>query len=559
MAAEGRRFTKGSDDFYDFPCLPCSKEGKNVASVKHCVDCDENLCTSCLNDHNKFSGMKGHQILDKVQRSVGRNLQLPSQRCTKHGGRLIDVYCPNHDSVCCSTCIAVEHSSCHGIKFIPDVAKGVSKSKEFQQFEADMKNLQSRYVSLIQMEDAELQALRQEQERICKEIRTLRNKINKHFDKMEEELLNEVNTKFKQHKQKVDIDRKETDEVLAEIQSRGHQLNESGHGNESELFALLKSGRKKITESCSIADRLERSRKPLRLELQTDRTILEILKENYGMARLTESFVSVSVSPLGSYSTKVDGDKVDCRIRDICLTSEGCIFLTDNKNKRLKKLDSAYNVLSCLDLPDSPFGVCRIDGKQIAVTLIDIKKVQFVLNTEPMKMQTSFSVGDRCRSIAHNSGLLYVCCGGWEDKKEGPGRLEIYTIDGMLLRSFFSSLEVPLYVDIFNNGREIYVSDWKNGLVVLDKYGNNLLRYRYEEKKETYGLCRLTDNKICIAFYEYNEVVVVTNDGGQQQLILTKKDGAEIPTALCYDRKHSRLIMASGELRNKIQVFQLEC
>ncbi|XP_053375214.1 E3 ubiquitin-protein ligase TRIM33-like isoform X2 [Mercenaria mercenaria] len=253
MAVDGRKLGesvyRGSDDFHDFPCSPCSKEGRDVAAVKHCVDCDENMCTSCLKDHNKFSAMKGHQILDKVQRSVGRKLQLPNQRCTKHGGRLIDVYCPIHDSICCSTCIAVEHSSCPGIKFIPDVAKGISKSKEFQQFEADMKNLQSRFVSLIQSEDVELQALQQEQERICKEIRTLRNKINKHFDKMEEELLNEVNTKFKQHKQKVETDREETDGVLNEIKSRSHQLYESRHGNESELFALLKTGRKRMKES----------------------------------------------------------------------------------------------------------------------------------------------------------------------------------------------------------------------------------------------------------------------------------------------------------------------
>ncbi|XP_045170656.2 uncharacterized protein LOC123533087 isoform X3 [Mercenaria mercenaria] len=559
MAAEGRRFTKGSDDFYDFPCLPCSKEGKNVASVKHCVDCDENLCTSCLNDHNKFSGMKGHQILDKVQRSVGRNLQLPSQRCTKHGGRLIDVYCPNHDSVCCSTCIAVEHSSCHGIKFIPDVAKGISKSNEFQQFEADMKTLQSRYVAFTQSEGVELQALQQEQESICKEIRTLRNKINKHFDKMEEELLNEVNTKFKQYKQKVQIDRKETDEVLAEIQGRIHQLHESRHGNESELFALLKTGRKKMKECCNIADRLERSRKPLKLELQTDRTILETLNENYAMAHLVESFGSVSVSLLDTYGIKVDDDKSDCDICGFCMTNDGCIFLADYENKRLKKLDSTYNVLSCLNLPDSPFGLCRIDDMQFAVTLISQKKVQLVHNTEPMKLQKSFMVGDRCRSIAHNNGLLYVCCGGSNMRKEGPGHLEIYNIDGGLLRSFFDSLSVPVYLDISNNGREIYVSDPGNVFIVFDKNGKVLIRYEHGDKNRMNGICRITDNKLCCAVLASNEIIVIANDGRQQQQILTGKDGVIKPKTLCYDSKHSRLIVFMCEFRNEIKVFQLEC
>jgi hypothetical protein len=113
MAVDGRKIRQslyqGSDIEHDFPCSPCSKGGKNEAAIKHCVECDENLCQSCMDDHNKFSSMKGHQLLNTVKQPSGRQQELPSQRCEKHGGKLIDVYCPGHDTVCCSTCISVEH------------------------------------------------------------------------------------------------------------------------------------------------------------------------------------------------------------------------------------------------------------------------------------------------------------------------------------------------------------------------------------------------------------------------------------------------------------------
>jgi hypothetical protein len=113
MAVDGRKIRQslyqGSDIEHDFPCSPCSKGGKNEAAIKHCVECDENLCQSCMDDHNKFSSMKDHQLLDTVKQPSGRQQELPSQRCEKHGGKLIDVYCPGHDTVCCSTCISVEH------------------------------------------------------------------------------------------------------------------------------------------------------------------------------------------------------------------------------------------------------------------------------------------------------------------------------------------------------------------------------------------------------------------------------------------------------------------
>jgi hypothetical protein len=92
-----------------FRVLLVLKEGKNVAAIKHCVECDENLCQKCLGDHNKFSVMRGHQLLDTVKQLSGKKQELPSQRCERHGGKLIDVYCPGHDKVGCSTCMTIEH------------------------------------------------------------------------------------------------------------------------------------------------------------------------------------------------------------------------------------------------------------------------------------------------------------------------------------------------------------------------------------------------------------------------------------------------------------------
>ncbi|XP_045170655.2 uncharacterized protein LOC128545922 isoform X1 [Mercenaria mercenaria] len=276
------------------------------------------------------------------------------------------------------------------------------------------------------------------------------------------------------------------------------------------------------------------------------------------MAHLVESFGSVSVSFLDTHGIKMKDDKYDCRVVSFCMTDEGYIFLTDYENKRLKKLDNTYSIVSYLDLPDSPSGVCRIGDVRFAVTLTNQKKVQFVLTTEPMKLQTSFSVGDRCRSIAHSNGLLYVCCGGYAFKEEGPGHLEIYNIDGGLLRSFFDSLTVPAYLDISNNGREIYVSDPAKGLVVLDKNGKLLIQYQHGDKKEMHCICRITDNKLCCAVFSSNEIVMIANDGRQKQQILTEKDGLKQPRALCYDSKHSRLIVYMDGFRNEIKVFQLK-
>ena len=92
MAVDGRKFkdtfSHGSDDYHDFSCSPCTKDGRNVAPIKYCVECDENLYTTCMKHHNKFAVMRGHQLLDKARTQSCQRSQLPSQRCDKHGGKI---------------------------------------------------------------------------------------------------------------------------------------------------------------------------------------------------------------------------------------------------------------------------------------------------------------------------------------------------------------------------------------------------------------------------------------------------------------------------------------
>lgn len=112
MAVDGKDLSDtlrlGSEDWIEYPCTPCAKDGKNVASIKHCVECTKNLCKLCLTFHDKFTS--GHRILDKPCSQTGQKKpEPPVQRCDKHDGKMVDLYCPGHDDVGCATCVAVDH------------------------------------------------------------------------------------------------------------------------------------------------------------------------------------------------------------------------------------------------------------------------------------------------------------------------------------------------------------------------------------------------------------------------------------------------------------------
>ncbi|XP_053404033.1 transcription intermediary factor 1-beta-like [Mercenaria mercenaria] len=430
MEVEGRKLIKslyqGSDDVHDFPCSPCAKEEKNVAAAKHCVECDVNLCTTCLNHHSKFSVMKGHQLLDKVKTPGGQKPELPSQRCDKHGGNVIDVYCPSHDKVGCSTCIAVEHSTCQGISFIPDVAKHSRSSEELQQLETAISSLQTRFLALKQKKQKELDCSKREKDKLLQEIKSERKKINDQLDKMETELLNEVDASLKMKVQNIDSDIKEVEDTLASLGKDRQKIQAAKSENVSEKYVQVKLGHERQKVATDRLETLERSKKIGRLWFDPYHQITGSKNNIVGQII---SYSAIEAERLfGEFDARIGTDGAIC-IEDMCLCESGSITMTDYDNKNIKKMNKSYSVTSFLTVNDNPFGICQIDMSLLAVTLTNKKKVQFISQKEPMTLHNSFNVGDRCRGVAYNGGLIYVCCGGSRDRKnnEGNGRIEVYT------------------------------------------------------------------------------------------------------------------------------------
>jgi tripartite motif-containing protein 2/3 len=95
-----------SDEFSDFQCFTCT--GK--VAVKYCVECQGYCCQSCMDTHLRFPALKSHTLLDPSTGKVeGSLISLPTQRCSIHSIKLVDMYCKDHDDVGCTTCMALKH------------------------------------------------------------------------------------------------------------------------------------------------------------------------------------------------------------------------------------------------------------------------------------------------------------------------------------------------------------------------------------------------------------------------------------------------------------------
>lgn len=98
----------GSYDNEDFYCTPCSQEYKTVEAKKYCQNCTQNLCSNCLQQHDKFDGMKSH-ILSARKDTRTIHLEHLRYMCDIHTDKPLVTYCKQCKKLGCTICASLDH------------------------------------------------------------------------------------------------------------------------------------------------------------------------------------------------------------------------------------------------------------------------------------------------------------------------------------------------------------------------------------------------------------------------------------------------------------------
>lgn len=97
----------------DFLCCVCSKKNRRTEATKYCVTCEDYYCEDCLNFHNLMPNIHHHVVVGRTEfkgKGEGKGLpSIPTERCTFHPAKIVDVYCKTHDQVGCAVCMTSTH------------------------------------------------------------------------------------------------------------------------------------------------------------------------------------------------------------------------------------------------------------------------------------------------------------------------------------------------------------------------------------------------------------------------------------------------------------------
>lgn len=71
---------KGSEEYFEYSCDPCTSAGDHVEAHGFCSHCEEYLCHACFRNHSRSKASRDHVYWTKT---ICRNHQFHSVICVK--------------------------------------------------------------------------------------------------------------------------------------------------------------------------------------------------------------------------------------------------------------------------------------------------------------------------------------------------------------------------------------------------------------------------------------------------------------------------------------------
>jgi len=200
-------------------CGICNIRHISKPSKVWCPDCEEGLCTECLEQHSLVKPFRNHTTIP-----LSENRKLPlcvleiNELCNEHHEKF-SLYCKEHERPCCRICMLENHKECQEVTVLENIIKNVKTSNMFNEIEQLIDELIETIGKIRQNREANASAVKEQKILVENEIRELRRKIDKHLDKLQEGMMKEL-TEAEKHVTE------DTRELLVSLDEKQTKLTE---------------------------------------------------------------------------------------------------------------------------------------------------------------------------------------------------------------------------------------------------------------------------------------------------------------------------------------------
>ncbi|XP_045180711.2 uncharacterized protein LOC123539992 [Mercenaria mercenaria] len=563
MATDGCEIT--SDEIFIFKCTPCAKKNKNREAVKYCVECQGYCCRSCVDIHEDFPTLEGHELLDKSDfKSTGIMSDLPdlpTVRCKIHTVKVMDMYCGTHDVVGCTSCMVLTHRSCTDVQLIPEIINTIFKKEDAGAISLKLQEKIKQLEKIISTRLSLIEELKDSKAEAITAIANFIKEMELILQNLKKESMYEVKEEYHKRERMLEEEKKKAETEMEDMKQADNDIRQL-ETNKAETFVSMKIAQEKATNANELINSLK-TPPNTKIYFQVDTDMRDTLHRLKSLGKLNicssaalKPKTSVySITGTNDMNIKLPNERNTCSIFGSCLTETGMLLLTDYSNKKLKR--TYVTNLSAIDHCDFPYGpcfVCNTNKEEATVTFYD-NTVQFVYLGNQMTKTRQITLGHRCYGIAYKEDKLYIT--------DNTSSLYIHDMAGNLLQTVSKdSSGNPLFtcsrVIAFSDNRDkMFAVDFTNRMRTLDIHGKHTDTYTDSDLVQVSGVDTDRRGNIFVCGYGSNNIVQIGQDGKKKGVIATASDGIARPCSICFDPKQNMLFVTQAS-NDKIKVFNFK-
>ena len=550
----------------DVSCSICEAQHTVKTADNWCPECEEGLCSECLKHHNVSKYTKSHEVISienyhRIPQSVSKIVQ----HCTEHYRRY-QMYCPLHESLCCSLCISEDHNECVGLLAIENIVKTAQTSAMLDSIELTLKDISSNMERVMRDREDNLTKIKEQRRKIHSEIQEERRKINAHLDKLEEQAIGNLdaeeakikleieNLLEKLNKKAVTIEMLQSKLSAVKLYASDLQTFLGGrtilHEVEEEEMYVTTLMEEKCLQQVNLCYRPEAKMVAINnIEIfgsvcrETNPPAINIKREKDKQAQImniTPPVRNVSIQDINLVLLRKK-ERLSSKITGCTITPNGKFIFADYGKKGLHILNEDWTSdnldTKLTDIRDA-YDVTCIDDTRLVISTGRHKQIS-IINITSKKTETIIKTSNWCYGITQNEGSLFFCA-----VSKGISRVQLSDNSISLL---LKQKKIPDCAYAVTSGDNLYHTNPKTNTVSCYKInGDKLGEFRdVAILREPRGVAVDRELNVYVVSRGNNSVVVISPDGTRCRTLLGKSNGINNAFAICFDKVKNNLVVCN--------------
>ncbi|XP_060586824.1 transcription intermediary factor 1-alpha-like [Ruditapes philippinarum] len=278
-------------------CDPCFRRKDKVIASKWCKECAEALCEQCVAFHKSLKYSHNHNLLEfeELRQQPIKNT-LPRPPCPQHENTTLGFFCEDHQKVCCSSCVTVDHRKCSHVTTSVDAASKYRNEVDTLTEKLRHQNgwsariMENRQHSMKLLDDAEAQ--------LKSQIISIRQQFDELLRTQEKQMLDDLKAIKTKERHKYEKEVAKCEEMIC---TTGNALNivknSMQHGTDSDILMSVNSVKKEAKNCDRSLSELSKTLTDILLIFTPDRMLSQVLGSLKEMGKISFSHSHVHVQP----------------------------------------------------------------------------------------------------------------------------------------------------------------------------------------------------------------------------------------------------------------------